>query len=88
MLSVLTLYDLHHLHRHVRLFQDTSWKRKHPEIPRVAVADRQEKVCYIHQPVSVFCVQFLIVPAVENLLRKAGYLPSLEVVWVKKLADA
>ena len=68
MLPVHGLYDLQNLHRHVRLVQYTPGKRKSLEITCIRVADRQEKVSYVHQPVSVFSIQFLIVPAVENLL--------------------
>lgn len=88
MFSVFTLNDLQNLHRHIRLIQDTSGKRKSPEIACIRVADRQVNVGDVHQPVSVFCVQFRIIPAVENLVGKRDYFPSFPFGGVKKLADA
>ena len=88
MFPVFRLYDLQYLHGHVRLVKDASGKRKSPEIPGVGVADRQVDIGYVRQPVSVFRVQFRIVPAVENLMRKTDQLASSAFCRVKKLADA
>lgn len=87
MLPVLSLYDLQNLHRHIRLIKDSSRERQHPEITRIRVTDGQIDIGYIHQPMSVFRVQFCIIPAVEHLTRKACYLPSSTLCRVKKLAD-
>lgn len=88
MLPVFRLYDLEHLHGHIWLIKDASGKRKHPEIARIRVADRQKDIGNVCQPVSVFRVQFRIVPAVENLMRKTDQLASSALCRVKKLADA
>ena len=88
MFPVFRLYDLQNLHCHIGLVKDASGKRESPEIPSVRVTDRQEDIGDVSQPVSVFHVQFRVIPAVEDLSRKAGYLASSAFSRVKKLADA
>jgi len=88
MLPIFHLNGFQNLHRHIRLVQNTSGKRKLPKVTRVTVADWQKDISYVHQPMSVFCVQFSVVSTIEYFLRKTDYLSSFEVVWVKKLADA
>ena len=88
MFPVFRLYDLQDLHGHIGLVKDPTGEWKDPEIPGVGVANRQEDIGDVSQPVSVFCVQFRIVPAVENLMRKTDQLASSAFCRVKKLADA
>ena len=88
MFPVFRLYDLQDLHGHIRLVKDPTGEWKDPEIPGVGVANRQEDIDDVSQTVSVFRVQFCVVPAVEDLTRKAGYLASSVFSRVKKLADA